>query len=366
MKITIRLFVLSLIVGLLTFVKIKYFPAPSSVVAPPSALGSGINGKGNPVSGVVVRGVNVDSKIFAVGTLLPNEAVDLKPEASGRITQLNIQEGKPVTKGQLLVKLNDADLQATIKKLNAQLNLASESENRLRRLLDVKGISQDEYDIVANQISGLRADLEFTQAQIAKTEIYAPFNGICGLRNISVGGYANSQTAIATIQQLNPIKVEFSVPEKYANQVRIGDEINFFVDNGKEINANSIGIKAKVYAAETQIDPITRTLKVRATAQNNSNELHPGAFVKVDFRLKELNGAFMIPSEAVVPVLKGQQIFVCKDGKAKVVKVDIGLRTDAKVQIISGLAEGDTVVTLGIIGLKPETKLNVTLKNYTQ
>ena len=355
MKLLIRIGLFILAVAALAFVKIKYFTkAEVSMSAPASG---GAKGGGAPAMGVmgyVVKAEKLDNKIFATGTLVAAEIVDLKTEVAGKIVMLNIQEGKPVAKGQLLIKLNDVDLQAQIKKYNAQLKLADQSEVRLRKLLEVKGISQDEYDAVANQINNIKADIEFTQAQIAKTELRAPFSGIIGLRGVSLGSYVNATCNIATIQVLNPIKIDFTIPEKYTNAAQIGDEITFSTEESNNTNTG------KVYAIDNQIDPITRTLKVRASGNNNGNKLRPGAFVKVNFNLKEINNALMVPTEAIIPILKGQQLMVSKNGSATPIKIDVGVRTDTKIQVTSGIQAGDTVIISGLMGLKPDAKVKFT------
>ncbi len=358
MKLLIRIGLFLAVVGGLAFVKIKYFPTDANLGPPTGGGNGGAKGGGNGqpmgVMGYIVRNENLDNAIFATGTVIASEMVDLKPEVAGNVVQLNIVEGKAVSKGQLLIKLNDVDLQATMKKLQAQLQLAEQSEQRLRKLLDVKGISQDEYDGISNQINNIKADMEFTQAQIAKTELRAPFNGIVGLKSISNGAYINAQSQVATILVLNPVKIDFTIPEKYANSVRVGDDISFSVEGEKD------KFSGKVYATENQIDPITRTFKIRATAGNPSGKLKAGAFVKVDFRLKEISNALMVPTEAMVPILKGQQVFVAKDGIAKAIKIDVGVRNDAKIQATSGLAVGDTIITSGLMGIKDGAKIKFT------
>lgn len=355
MKLLIRIGLFLALVGGLAFIKIKYFPTNAGLTpAGPSGGGSKGNAPAMGVTGYVVRSENLDNSIFATGTVIASEMVDLKPEVAGKIVQLNITEGKPVSKGQLLIKLNDVDLQATIKKLQAQLNLAEQSEQRLRKLLDVKGISQDEYDAVTNQINNIKADMEFTQAQIAKTELRAPFSGIIGLKSVSNGAYISATSQVATILVLNPVKIDFTIPEKYANTVRVGDNITFSVEGEKD------KFSGKVYATENQIDPITRTFKIRATAANPNSKLKAGAFVKVDFSLKEIGNALMVPSEAMIPILKGQQVFVSKDGIAKAIKIDVGVRNDVKIQATSGLFAGDTVITSGLMGMKDGTKVKFT------
>ena len=354
MKLLIRIALFLAFIAALAFIKIKYFPKDSALKSQGANSGAKSNAPPMGVTGYVVKSENLDNTIFATGTIIPSEMVDLKPEVAGKIVQLNISEGKPVVKGQLLIKLNDVDLQATIKKLQAQLNLADQSEQRLRKLLDVKGISQDEYDAVTNQINNIKADMEFTQAQIAKTELRAPFSGIVGLKSISNGAYISATSQVATILVLNPVKIDFTVPEKYANTVRTGDNISFSVEGEKD------KFSGKVYATENQIDPLTRTFKIRATAPNPGSKLKAGAFVKVDFSLKEINNALMIPTEAMIPILKGQQVFVSKNGIAQAVKIDLGVRNEVKIQVTSGLSAGDTVITSGLMGIKDGAKVKFT------
>lgn len=354
MKLLIRIGIFIAFIAAIAFVKIKYFTKATPQMGGQNPTAAGAKGAVVPSTGVmgfVVKSEKLDNKIFATGSVVASEMVDLKPEVAGKIVQLNISEGKAVSKGQLLIKLNDEDLQAQIKKLNAQLRLTEQSAQRLKKLLDIKGVSQDEYDVVDNQINNIRADLEFTYAQIAKTELKAPFSGVIGLRNVSLGSYINATSLVANIQVLNPIKVDFTVPEKYTSQVKVGETITFTTEGSAE------RYTGKVYAMDNQIDPITRSLKIRATAQNPSGRLKPGAFVKVDFSLKEIDNALMIPTEAIVPILKGQQVFISKDGKAKAVVVEVGVRTDSRIQILNGIQAGDTIITSGLMGMKPDTKV---------
>lgn len=355
MKLLIRIGLFIAVVAALAFIKIKYFPKDAGLQsAPPGAGGAKGGAPTTGVMGYVVKPENLDNSIFATGTVIASEMVDLKPEVSGKIVQLNISEGKPVSKGQLLIKLNDVDLQATMKKLQTQLILVEQSEQRLRKLLDIKGVSQDEYDVVINQMNNIKADMEFTQAQIAKTELRAPFSGIIGLKSVSNGAYISASSQVATILVLNPVKIDFTVPEKYANAVRTGDNISFSVEGEKD------KFTGKVYATENQIDPTTRTFKIRATAANPGGKLKAGAFVKVDFSLKDISNALMIPTEAMIPILKGQQVFVSKNGIAKATKIDVGVRNDVKIQVTSGISAGDTIITSGLMGIKEGAKVKFT------
>jgi membrane fusion protein, multidrug efflux system len=358
MKLLLRIGIFLAAFGLLAYIKVKYFPSMDDKQSGPPTQAAGGNKSGGGssvgVTGYVVKSERLDNKIFATGTLIAAESVDIKPEVAGKIVQLNIQEGKYVNKGQLLIKLNDVDLQAQLKKLQAQLQLTDQSEQRLRKLLEIKGVSQDEYDIVTNQINNIKADMEFTQAQIAKTEVRAPFGGIIGLKSISNGAYINQQSQIATIQVLNPMHLDFMIPEKYVNQVRIGEIITFSTEGSNE------KYSGKVFATENQIDPISRTFKIRASAANPGGKLRAGAFVKVDFSLKEIDNALMVPTEAIIPILKGQQVYVSKNGVAQVVVVDVGVRTENKIQILNGIQAGDTVITSGLMAMKADTKVKFT------
>jgi membrane fusion protein (multidrug efflux system) len=201
----------------------------------------------------------------------------------------------------------------------------------------------------------LRADVELLQSQIVKSEIRAPFNGVIGLRHISEGGFISPTAIIATLQELNPVKVEFSIPEKYTDIVKKGSKLEFTI-TGKE--RKYVGT---VYAASTKIDFNTRTLTVRATAPNPDRTLTPGAFVKIWFTLENINNAFLVPSEALIPEMGGQKLFVIRNDTATSVKVETGIRTDKEVQITSGLKLSDTVVITGLLQVRDNSPVKVTI-----
>ena len=341
---------LLLIVAILVVVKIVFFPAPAEMKGPPGKPG----GKGPAaakVNGYIVQTEKLDNTVYISGTLLPNESVILKPEISGRITGLYIKEGKLVNKGALLVKINDADLIANHKKLKAQIKLAEEKEERMRKLIQTQAVSKEEYDIALNELNSLKAELEVVQVQISRTEIRAPFSGKIGLKQVSEGSYISPQDVIATIQQTDPIKIDFSVPEKYALQAKEGNTIIFSVEGSEK------KYTGKIYATESSVDQMNRTLQIRAIADNKDQQLFPGSFAEVTMVLNNIPDALMIPTPAVVPVLKGQQVWVSRNGKAEAVKIQTGFRNAERVQVLEGLKAGDTIVTTGIMGLKPGTSL---------
>lgn len=298
------------------------------------------------VSTLTLASSPLDQVAYATGTLLANEELDLRSEIAGRITRINFKEGSPVRQGQLLVKLNDADLKATLKRLELQQALAKREQERARTLLDQKLISLEEYDAKRNAFELTEADIEKTRSDIAKTELYAPFNGVVGLRAVSSGSTIAPTTSIARIEQIDPIKIEFSVPEKYAKTMKPGSAVRFHVTGSDK------QYDGTVYAIEPRIDPATRTLKVRATAPNHNGALTPGAFAKVEISLAKIADALTVPSAAIVPRIDGQSVFILQNGKAVSRVVTTGIRTDSTVQIVSGIGVGDTIVTTGVMQLR--------------
>jgi membrane fusion protein (multidrug efflux system) len=224
--------------------------------------------------------------------------------------------------------------------------LAEQEAERKRQLFERKLASQEEHDVAVNELNIVKADIQIIQAQIAKTEIRAPFDGVIGLRYVSEGSYISPTTRITTLQDYNSVKVDFTVPEKYARQIRRGDRISFTVEGAAQKFAGA------VYAVEVKIDPATRTLHIRALSPNPYGVLIPGAFANVEVGLKEKE-TLTIPSYALIPELKGQRIFVYKNGKAESQSVEIGSRTDEFVEVTHGVQAGDTLITSGILQLRP-------------
>lgn len=314
--------------------------------------------KGGPpneisVSGFVAQPQNLESGIVASGTLLANEEIELHPETSGKIIELNLKEGSAVAKGTLLVKLFDADLQATLKKLNAQRETAEKTEKRLKQLLVINGIGQQEYDNALTQLNGIKADIEYAQAQISKTEIRAPFNGVVGLKNVSIGAYVSAATNIASLQQIDPLKIDFTVPEKYFSNLRKGDAVKFTVDGLSE------NFNGKVFAIEPKVDEASRSIKVRALVQNTATKLFPGSFAKIDLGLKGVEGALMVPTQCIIPEARNKKLIVVKDGKADFRIVETGVRNETYIQVLSGIEAGDTIVATAIMYLKPNAGVKV-------
>lgn len=347
----------SLFIGLLIFVVIAIIILPK-VFSSGEESNIGKNSGGMnveiPVSAHIVMFEKLGNFIYTTGTILANEEVELRSEISGKVVEILFKEGAYVNKGDLLVKINDADLQAQLRKAESKVKLIEDREARQRQLAQGQMISKEDYESTLNDLEGSRAEFDLIKAQIDKTEIRAPFNGVVGLREVSVGSFVTTSTVIARFQNLSNLKIDFAIPQKYASMVNLNDELSF------KLSGNDFQYSAKIYAIEPKIDPSTRTLRLRAICQTSYRDLFPGAFVNVEVKLKETKEAILIPTEAIVPELKGQSVYVYRDGLVNSQKVEIGLREEKKVQIVSGLEESDTVITSGILQIRPGAKVKIT------
>ena len=306
------------------------------------------------VDAVIIKTTSIQDKIFSNGTFISNEEVELRSEISGKITKILFKEGQPIKKGTLLIKINDAELQATLKKNLSKESLARDKEYRVKQLFNKDLTSQQEYDNALSELHSTEADVEFTKAQLDKTEIRAPFDGIIGLRSVSEGSYISPTSKIATLQNINPVKVDFSVPQKYFGIVKEGKIILV------KIASTGRTYSGKIYAVEPKIDQSSRTVQVRAIIPNDKRELTPGAYVEINIVLQDIKDAIMVPSEAIIPDVQGEKVFVYRNGIAVPQLVTQNIRTENEVQVIKGLNVGDTIIVSGIIQLKPNApvKLN--------
>ncbi|MFH1000993.1 MAG: efflux RND transporter periplasmic adaptor subunit [Bacteroidota bacterium] len=298
------------------------------------------------VSGYLIKPQALSEYVKPTGTLRPDEEVDLSFETSGKIVSINFTEGSRVKKGQLLAKINDKPLQAQLQKLLATKQLSEAKEFRQRSLLDKDAISRESYDQIVTELQTIQADINLIEARISETELRAPFDGTIGLRYLSEGAYATSSTKIAKLVKISPLKIEFSIPEKYAQEIKPGYPITFKVV-GREDNFN-----ASVYAVDPKIDIETRTIVLRAIYPNKNEELKSGRYASISLQMSYIDDAIAIPTEALIPEMDGERVFIYNSGKAVSVKVNTGLRTESQIQITGGLNFGDTLLTTGILQLR--------------
>ena len=298
------------------------------------------------VRAVVLSQQGLTDGIFVSGSLVPDEEVNLSFESSGKITDIFFKEGTHVEKGELLAKINDAPLQADLRKKQAQVKLMQDRLFRAKALLEKEAVSKEAFQEAEANLAALEAEIEGVEAQIEQTELRAPFSGIIGLRQVSVGAYATTTTEVATLTKTAPLKVEFNVPERYAGMLPEGTELTFTAE-GDLTTRN-----AKVYASDSRVDPETRTFAIRAIYPNADGKLIPGRYVNVNLGTQRFDNTLAVPSEAIVSEMGIDKVFVCKNGKAQPVEIAKGLRTDAMVQVLRGLVPGDTVITSGTMQLR--------------
>lgn len=311
---------------------------------------------GSNVYGLVAKGEKFSDFLYLTGTIEANELIDVRSEVSGIVELINFSEGTYVQSGQVLVKLNDSELRAQLSQAQARVSLASENERRAKLLLEKEAISQEEYDVANADFRTAKSQIDLIKAQIRKTTIIAPFSGKIGLRNISKGSYITPSDIIAQLVNLSKIKLQFSVPEKYSHQLKIGENVVFKVPG---INNN---FSAKVYALDPLINQASRTLTVRAITDNQDNLLIPGSFANVSLPLEEISDALLIPTEALIPIQNGKKVFIQKNGMAKEIIVETGGRTDSTILITKGINIGDTVLTSGVMSLRDGASVKVNLK----
>jgi membrane fusion protein (multidrug efflux system) len=312
------------------------------------------------VNGVVVKPEKFSNSISVVGSIEANEQVQIRSQVSGIVNNIFFKEGSLVSKGQVLFKIDDSELRAQLVQAQTKQHLAQENERRAKLLLQKEAISQEEYEVAQADLIALKAQTQLIQAQLAKTAVKAPFSGRIGLRSVSEGEYLSPATIVANLVNSNPVKITFSVPEKYSNQVKVNTELSFSVSGSDK------KFTAKVYAIEPRIDAATRTLQLRATAENTDGSLIPGSFVNIALPLTTLDDAILIPTEAVIPVQNGKKVFISENGKAKEVKIETSARTEKQVLVSSGLKEGDTVLTTGVMSLKKGIPVKVSTGKKTK
>jgi membrane fusion protein (multidrug efflux system) len=309
------------------------------------------------VEALIVRPQALSNDIEVPGSLLPNESTEIHPEVSGRLVQLNIREGAFVGKGTLLAKLYDGDLQAQLRKLQVQLKIAQQTENRQEQLLKIQGISQQDYDLSLLQVHNINADIEIIRTTISKTDIRAPYSGKLGLKNISPGAYISPATVITTISQVSQLKLQFNIPEKYGALIKKGQNISFGIDGTTKT------FMAEVLASEGAIEETTRSLAIRAVIKSQDPALIPGAFAKVKILLGKNESALMVPNSSLVPMGRKKLVYLYNNSKAVATEITTGARDSTNIEVLSGIKNGDTVITSGLLFLRPNIDVKISKVN---
>ncbi len=351
-KILVFVGIILLILGMIFYPKIKNSFVSNNEQAPAPSMGSP-RSQSLSVNAVVLKPQSLNDVFRTKGVLLPDEEVDLTFETSGKITELNFKEGSFVNKGQLLAKVNDAPLQAELKKLESQLPLAQERVYRQRTLLAKDAVSQEAFETVTTELDKLKADIELVKARIAQTELRAPFSGMIGLRMVSEGAYASPQVMISKLTKISPLKIEFSVNERQENEIVDGTKLTFTVEN--DLNT----YEASVYAVETSLEVSTLSLKARARYSNPGGKMKPGRSANIEIQLREITNTLVIPSMSSIAEMGQDIAYTYNNGKAHRVVLTKGLRTASSVQVLEGLSIGDTLLTTGVMQLRDGMNVSI-------
>ncbi len=302
----------------------------------------------------------LDNVITTHGSILPNEEIELRNEIAGLVVRISFNEGAKVSKGQLLVQIDDSELQPNLEKNKVQLKIAKDDFERKKQLFDIQGISKDELEIAELRVANLEADIRLIDAQIRKSKIIAPFSGTVGLRQVSPGAFIPAGSMIARLVQSDPVKIEFSVPEIHASKISKGTTIEFKLANSDKTFA------AVVYAFEPAIDLSTRSMRVRATAENKSEELKPGSYAELTITLQQIKDGLLVPALAITQDIRGQKVFIINQGKAVTKLIKTGIQQNDYMQITEGIAAGDTIITTALLsmrdGVAVKSKKTITLQ----
>ncbi len=323
---------------------------------PPEADATAAGPAGGPslaVEAIVLQPQSLRDAISVNGSSMPNEEVAITSEVPGKILRILFREGTEVKRGAALVELDSEELRAERKRLSVQKTLNEKIAERLKALYDKEGVSLQEYEVAAAEVEKAKADIAVLDAQLEKRIIRAPFDGRLGLRLVSEGSYLSPGLPIVSLVSIDPIKLEFSVPERYSREMKLGAIVEFAIDGVSRLYT------AKVIAKEPNIDPTTRTMRIKAEASNPDRSILPGAFARVTVSLQQFDQAIMVPTQAIIPEESSQKVFVYRDGKAESVEVKTGIRQEADIQITAGLAPGDTLITTGMLQLRPGTSVSI-------
>ena len=297
-----------------------------------------------PVDVKVVKASTLIQEETVAGSILPNKEVTIMSEVSKKITAISFSDGSKVAKGQLLYKLDDSDIIARLKQVQAELSLAKLNETRLSQLLKNESVRQEEYDVAATKLKSLEASEEILQVELSKTTIRAPFPGVIGITKVEIGSLVGPGMPLVILQEQGNIKIEFTIPEKYLAHVTTGKKIQFSTTSDRQ------KFTARISATESGLDIQSRTITVHAVAVNHNNILRPGMSARVHLStVSEGATGITLPTESLIPSAHGYSVFTVKNGLAKITAVTVGNRSESEALITSGINDGDTVMISNIL-----------------
>lgn len=332
--------------------------------APGAGKGPGGPGKGGPggfggaktfaVEGYIAQSHEASKSFQTMATLEAMNSVELTAATSGRLVKLMAKDGANVSKGALLAKIDDSELKAQLKQAESNQQLAKQKKDRTAGLVEKNAATQADLEAAEASLKSADASIELIKAQIAKTEVRAPFSGKLGFVNVSVGAWMTTGSSIATLSEVKQLKAKFALPQRYAANLKVGDAIDL---RDEERGINRTG---KVKALDATISESSRTRQIMVAVDNANGELLAGSYAKVSVELSSGRAkSIPIPAEALTLDKDGAYVFIAKDGKAQMVRVETGLRTPIAVDVVSGLSDGDTVITSGLISIRQGSSIRI-------
>ncbi len=307
-----------------------------------------------PAEAMIVKPESLRDLITVNGSTLANQEVMISSEVAGTVRKILFKEGSHVTQGSPMVILDTEELEAQRQRLEVRKRLTASVAERLKALYEAEGVSLQEYETAQAEADQVVAEIKLLDVQIEKRTVRAPFSGRIGLKLVSEGSYISSGSPIVGLVSLDPIHLQFAVPERYTQVLQQGSEVLFQLSGSTDMQS------ARVIAREPAIDPETRTLEFKASARNPRERILPGAFAKVTVNLSTYEGTLMVPTEAIIPELGGKKVFRYKNGKAESVVVETGIRQNEFIQVVSGLEPGDTILTTAVLQLRDGLPVRIT------
>ena len=327
------------------------------------APGAGAPGKGGPggrpareiaVEGYIAEMHEAGKEFTTMATLEPMNSVSLTAATSGRLEKLYAKDGSKVSKGSLLAKIDDSELRAQLKQAESNQQLAQQKYDRAKGLYEKDGTTKADMESAEASLKSAQASVELIKAQIAKTEVRAPFAGTLGFVNVSVGAWLTTGTAVATLSEIKELKAKFALPQRYASTLKVGDPVHL---HDEERNVEKT---AKVKALDATMSQSSRTRQIMVVVDNSNGDLIAGSFAKVKVSMESGRvKRIPVPAEALTLDKDGAYVFVATGGKAKIKHVETGLRTPISVDVIAGLDEGDTVISSGLISLREGSAVRI-------
>jgi membrane fusion protein, multidrug efflux system len=324
-------------------------PAPAAAAARPSAAATA---PPLTVDVHIVAPEPFEVTVPATGTLLARESVQLVSELSRRLVRIRAEEGAKVKKGAVLFELDTSELLAELKRIDVQIRLAQTNSERQKALLAEGLTTRQLFDTTEAELEGLNAQRNALGVTLGKATIRAPFSGTMGLRHVSEGAWVSPSTVLASLHDISTLKLDFTLPERYAASVQPGRDFRFKVAGSSEV------MKGKILAFEPAVEASSRSVLVRGVVENASADLLPGTFATVELPLR-MDQSLLIPPIAVIPGADGRRVFVVRDGVVKAVGVELGARTIDRVQVLSGLAAGDRVAVSNLLRIRNGAKVTV-------